>query len=690
MLINNNSKPTSIADFLSRKNVTFKIPEFQRPYAWDTDNVNTLIEDLEYTVSNNTKHYFGSVVYSDSDTENEFTIIDGQQRVTTVILLITALFHILKDENIKTRFLTANYTNKIKLRTVTTDNSYLIAILNNKQEELGAKFRKHKLWNTYALFRDYLKNKENLVKYLDGLYRFEIVDVHLQRDDDSPNKVFESINSTGRPLSAGDKIRNFSLMLDNEGARNKVYRDYWVNIENLLSESKDDLITKFFRFYLIFNNDNFENINDTVIYRNYKQFAIENGYLCANELKYYDNYYNNVINKIYLFKFIILGDDCKNKFKPLAEINSNFLLIPTEPPKWYLAHVIDYLKDDWESIKDVYKIIESYIIRRVLADLPQKSYNTFFAKLHKKIVEILPRDCNSKKYIDCLTNYLASIKNEQRCPNEQEVTKRIETTDMYNNGKYGRYILSRLESLSQQSVFSFNELFNWSQKSLQIEHIMPQTTDYKSWEINKSLHTQFVNTIPNLSLTMHNQELSNLDFMSKRTIAGFGYDSDVFTLNKFFRNNNIVSWNEEAIKMRSAWLANSINKTWKPIEQNGNPINIEEDVIEAMPSDHIIIKVKNYSNDMTLGQILDSIRFDIQIKNIGREIIKNCSVVIAEAVIESTATIVAIFDVDNWEESISGEWSFTGHPAGKIKEAKYLNKILPSRKQGEKQDARQL
>jgi hypothetical protein len=219
---------------------------------------------------------------------------------------------------------------------------------------------------------------------------------------------------------------------------------------------------------------------------------------------------------------------------------------------------------------------------------------------------------------------------------------------------------------------------------------MPQTPDYKSWEISKSLHTQFVNTLPNLSLTMHNQELSNLDFISKRTIPGFGYDSDAFSLNKYFRDNNIDSWNENAIKLRSAWLADSINKTWKPIEQNGIPINVEEDFIESMPSDYIIIKVKNYSNDMTKSQILDSIRFDNQINNIPREIIRKCSVVIAETVIDNTARIVAIFNVDDWEEGISGEWSFSGHPAGKIIEEKYLNKILPSRRQGERQDARQI
>lgn len=691
MLINNDSKPTSIADFLSRKDVTFKIPEFQRPYAWETDNVNTLIEDLEYTVSNNTKHYFGSVVYSDSDTVNEFTIIDGQQRVTTVILLITAIFHILKDENIKTRFLTVNDINRIKLKTVTTDDGYLTAILRNEQEELGAEFRKHKLWNTYALFRDYFKNKANIIEYLNGLYRFEIVDVHLERDDDSPNKVFESINSTGRPLSAGDKIRNFSLMLDKEVARNKVYKDYWKSIENHLPDN--DLITRFFRFYLIFKNNNFVNINDMVIYRDYKQFAIEKGYLCDKELKYYDDYYNDVINKLFLFKFVILGIDSENKFRPLVETNNNFLFMETVPPKWYLAHVIDCLKDDWSSIKEVYKIIESYIIRRVLSDLPQKSYNTFFAKLHKNIVEKLSKDYNPKEYIDCLTNYLASIKNEQRCPDEQEVISRIDLTNMYKNGKYGKYILSKLESLSltsQKSVFSFSELFKYPSKLLQIEHIMPEKIDHKSFEISKSLHTQFLNTLPNLSLTMHNQELSNLDFMSKRTVAVFGYDSDKFSLNKFFFDNNIISWNEESIRMRSTWLANSINETWKPIVQNSIPINVEKDIIESIPSDYIIIKVKNYSDHMTKVQILDAIRFDNQINNIERDIIRNCSVVIAETVIDYTATIVAIFDVDNWEESTSGKWSFTGHPAGKIKEAKYIYKILPPRKQGEKQDARQI
>jgi hypothetical protein len=329
----------------------------------------------------------------------------------------------------------------------------------------------------------------------------------------------------------------------------------------------------------------------------------------------------------------------------------------------------------------------------VLADLPQKSYNTFFSKLHKNIIKILPKNSNPKEYIDYLTNYLASIKNEQRCPDVQEIKLRILTTDMYKNGKYGKYILSMLESCSlatQKSMFSFTELHNFPPKILQIEHIMPQTPDFKSWEINKSLHAQYLHTLPNLSLTMHNQELSNLDFMSKRTIVVFGYDSDKFSLNKYFRDNNINSWNEESIKMRSEWLSNFIDKIWKPMEQNGTRINVEEDVIEHLPSDHIIIKVKNYHDEITIPQILDDIWFDLLINNIERNIIKYCSVVLAETVIDYAATIVGVFDVDNWEESPSGKWSFTGHPAGKITEAKYLNKILPSRKQGESQDARQI
>jgi len=691
MLINNDSKPTNIADFLSRDNITFKIPEFQRPYAWDTDNVNTLIEDLEYTVKNQTKHYFGSVVYSDSDIKNEYTIIDGQQRVTTIILFITALYHILKDDKIKTTFLETNDSNKIKLRTVTTDNRVLNTILSNEQDDLDAKYRNHKLWNTYAIFRDFLKNKSNLIDYLKALYRFEIVDVHLERDDDSPNKVFESINSTGRSLNAGDKIRNFSLMLDSEAARNKVYKDYWISIEKALLDKKEDLITKFFRFYLIFNNNNFENINDNVIYRKYKQFAIERGYLNNQELNYYDNYYKYIKNKLFLFKFVILGDDSQNKFKQLQTINKNFLLIPTEPPRWYLAHVIDYFKNDFESIKKVYEIIESYIVRRVIADLPQKSYNTFFAKLHKNIIKTMPNNSlnNTNNYINYLNNYLFSIKNEQRCPDTQEIQSKILTTDMYNNGIYGRFILSKIESKLKRTRYSFSALFDFPKKLLQIEHIMPQTPDYKSWEISKDLHTQFLNTLPNLTLTMHNTELSNLDFMSKRTVV-FGYDNDEFALNKYFSDNNITSWNKDAITSRSIWLSNEIDKIWKPLIQSENIVKVEEDIIETLPSDYIVIKVRDYKDDMTEGQILDDIRFNLLIKKIDKNIIKNCSTVIAETVIDFTATIVGIFDVDQWEEDIFGKWSFTGHAAGKIKADKYLNKILPSRKPGEKQDARQI
>ncbi|GHT18256.1 hypothetical protein FACS189429_4440 [Bacteroidia bacterium] len=225
----------TLHEFIFRTDGYFQIPDFQRPYTWEGYQIDTFLSDLEKVVNKQNTHYFGTVVLVKEGDHS--VIIDGQQRLTTSLLLITAIYHILQNnpekstnytyDRIKEQYLVNTYSsnaanrNRITLRTVTTDNNVLEKIFNGSA--LDSNDRANKLFKAYTRFLTFLSTKDNVDIYIDSLKKFEIVEIVLDKNDDNPQLVFENINSTGEPLSAGDKIRNWALMLNNEDARNLVY-----------------------------------------------------------------------------------------------------------------------------------------------------------------------------------------------------------------------------------------------------------------------------------------------------------------------------------------------------------------------------------------------------------------------------------------------------------------------------------
>lgn len=259
---------TTIKKYLYQPGAVFDIPEFQRPYTWKTVNAQEYLKDLEESVSTGKGHYFGTVVQvEDEDGDDAYSIIDGQQRVTTSLLLIFSIYHLVKknpsllgDGETTSDDILDNYlinknrkNNRIKLRTVTTDNEILQHIFdsNGNASDLSEKDKLSNLYNVYSVFKEYFSKKDDLSKYINGLRFFKIVCITLEQGDDNPQRVFESINSTGEPLSDGDKIRNFSLMLNSKESRNHVYEEYWKPLERTLTDVNRDNITDFFRYYLI-------------------------------------------------------------------------------------------------------------------------------------------------------------------------------------------------------------------------------------------------------------------------------------------------------------------------------------------------------------------------------------------------------------------------------------------------------
>ena len=317
---------SNMKEFLYTPGMFFEIPEFQRPYSWQTSNVEEFLSDLEECIAKGKNHYFGTVVQvKDTGKAYSRAIIDGQQRVTTSLLMISAIYHLAKKnpsliedpettvEKIEYQYLINKDmdNNRVKLRTVTTDNEVLQHIFDAKGEASQLeKDHQNNVYIVYSKFREYFAGKTGLDKYINGLEQFEIAVLTLVANDDNPQRVFESINSTGKPLEAGDKIRNFALMLNGDELRNHVYNEYWRPIERTLYNTDKDPITDFFRYYLISKKQS--NIKLPEVYPEFKkQFGRHVGDEQEKELV--DKFYSDIKRSLKFYELLKLVDTSTNK-----------------------------------------------------------------------------------------------------------------------------------------------------------------------------------------------------------------------------------------------------------------------------------------------------------------------------------------------------------------------------------------
>lgn len=567
----------TIHEFVFRTDGYFKIPDFQRPYTWDTYQTDMFLDDLEKTSISQNSHYFGTIVLIK---ENDHSvIIDGQQRLTTTLLFLTACYHLLiKDpekssiytaDTLKDLFLVNTYSsnlhdkNRITLRTVTTDNQVLDKIFNG--ENLSLTEKANKLFKTYSRFYTYLSLKDNIDYLIESLKKFEIVEIKLDNTDDNPQLIFENINSTGEPLSAGDKIRNWALMLNNKNSREIVYNDYWRIIENKLTRvEKDkqvDYISDFFKTYLMCKNSVF--ISDANTYRLFKEMLEKN--VNVNDLDSIKVFYNDVIKflKPYLFiKFLEYDNNLdifRDKIFALkflqTEIINTFLI----------TLLVDYTDNKLtkDEVNNSLELIETFLIRRILFGIKNEGLNVRFPDLHN-IIRSKQRENSAKTYDDCLACWMIEGKGRTiYLPTDTDISNTLKTLNFYSNKTYQQqFILAKLCDVSKES----NLLNSISEKklNLSIEHIMPQTLTPKwqkelgdDWE---SIHNRWLHTLSNLTLTAYNSKYSNLPFNDKKVIEN-GFNSSPLLINKYIATFNI--WNEDSLEKRSDWLLENIKSIWK-------------------------------------------------------------------------------------------------------------------------------
>lgn len=587
------SAQTTIQKILNASETYYEIPNFQRPYSWQTSNANSFLSDLEDSVAKRKNHYFGTVVLVE-DTESSYSvaIIDGQQRVTTSLLMVTAIYHLVKKDTsliennettpdlIRDRYLfNANIDkNKVKLRTVTTDNQILQRIFDVDGEEsrLETRERLSNLYQVYSTFRKYFANRKGLDKYIEGLRLFEVISITLNSNDDNPQRVFESINSTGKPLTDGDKIRNYALMLSKDSLRNHVYKEYWSLIEESLVDANKDYISDFFRSYIISKKQAIVRL-DAVYPEFKKQFEKRVG--DSQDLDKIDEFYSEIVESLGFYKLLKINDTdhFEPEYKGIAEtiFKMRYLQIDLYIPfamNVLRHHANGELSDN--QLVDVFNLIEIYFSRRIVSGIATTSVDRFLASLHKDILNHI-KESPDADYVDVLKYILLSRIGQTRMPDDAEYENAIRTRDAYyQRNSFLIYVLTAVEGSSKEAIHTLHQISDGKLK-LTIEHVMPQTLTSKEWQTMLGsdydrIHREYLHTLTNLTLTGYNSEYSNRPYADKMTleikdkktgeVQKVGFADSKLPINQWIAKQD--TWNEEVLKERQDWWVSKLNMTW--------------------------------------------------------------------------------------------------------------------------------
>nr|MBL0709034.1 DUF262 domain-containing protein [Sulfurimonas sp.] len=466
----------------------------------------------------------------------EYIIIDGQQRITTTMLFLKALYDLSQDkwekEEILEHFLINKIrgSHKLKLKPIKNDNEIFEKLLNNKEID---KVQNSRIVINYTFFKNHIENSDiSISKYFQAFRRIWIVYIELDRQKDDPQLIFESINSTGLSLSQADLIRNFILMDKEYKEQNYLFEEYWSKIEKLLTSTK---ISSFIRDYLTMKESKIS--KESEVYMNFKKYSLTLNMAIENLLKdllYYADIYSKLL---YLH----------HENKEINEILKEFKDLKVTVAFPYLLNLFSDLNQhiiDETVLIECLKLIRDYIFRRLVCEYNTNALNKVFQSLHKDLISI-------ENYKDNYYEYLASVLIEKKgtalFPKDEEFKQYFTTKDIYKF-KNKNYLLYSLESFENKELVPFADLT--------IEHIMPQKLTTK-WEIelgNKSneVYERYLHNIGNLTLSGYNSNLSNKSFNDKKEII----KTSGVKLNKYFQS--VDCWTKEEIEKRALFLYEKI------------------------------------------------------------------------------------------------------------------------------------
>lgn len=567
------AEPEKIIDTMFDNKRQYQIPVYQRNYDWKKDNCLELFNDVIAAYDKQRTHFLGTVVQVQQDEEGglkHYVIVDGQQRMTSIYLLLKALYDNC-DENDKEelRGLLFNDSashdfdkqdkNKLKLKPIKTDNEQFIMLMSDHQEKMD---RSSNIWINYDYFctlvKEKLSQEYKIKNILNGLKRLEIVMISLKEPNDDPQVIFERINSTGEDLKLADLIRNYLLMTDKN--MDTLFDEYWLPIETELGKVE---INKYFLTFIIFKLGEVKESNAYQLFKKWADGSLLTHEDIMKELKYYCKFYA---------AFVGLSNDYSKEINNYLEAFRSLNQSTIYP---FLFNIFDDYEQqiiDEEILLQVLQFYLNYTIRRAVVGVPTNSLRGLYKTLYKRIF----KDHSDKEnYLDTLFNFMATdlAYTKDATPSDNTFKEKLMTENLYKNRSLCKYLLSILEN----GVNVIKEIVHIDSDTT-IEHIMPQNKENEDWrkEIGENFELVFdryLHTLGNLSLTGYNSELSDKSFKDKVEM--------IKEKSKFvFLNQDVIdkkTWNEAAIVARAERLSSKLLQELKLPEVFGKKIQINKD-----------------------------------------------------------------------------------------------------------------
>jgi len=552
-----------LLDFL-KKSPQFVIPIYQRTYSWTEKECRQLWEDVVRCGGNDkiAVHFVGSIVYIESGLSQvthqaPLLVIDGQQRLSTVTLMLAALADAVADgepfegfsqRKIRNYFLLnpeESGDRHFKLLLSQTDKATLTAIVGQNE---APKEHSLRVTENHALFKQWIdESKIDLATLCKGLAKLVVVDIALNREQDNPQLIFESMNSTGKELSQADLIRNFILMGLEPKLQTRLYEQFWRPMEvDFGQEAYGTHFDGFMRHYLTVKTGEIPNIN--AVYDAFKAHARTSRDSEVGENAHIEALVRDIRDYARHFCAMALGTetepDLKRAFHDLRELKVDvaypFLL------ELYHDYVMGHLSKD-DFVRSV-RLVEAYVFRRAICSIPTNSMNKTFATFTKAL--------KKDRYLESIEAAFLLMPSYRRFPKDEEFHRDLQTRDLYNF-RSRSYWLRRFENHGRKEHVPVDEYT--------IEHILPQNEQLSpAWRSAlgpewQRIQQTWLHTLGNLTLTGYNSEYSDRPFAEKRDMEK-GFKQSPLKLNDGL--GQLDHWNEEAIKTRAGKLAGLATQVW--------------------------------------------------------------------------------------------------------------------------------
>lgn len=557
-----------LIEYMEGSKKRFIIPVYQRNYDWKIENCKQLYDDLIQVIKNNSKtHFFGSIVsvYEPSGRNTEFLIIDGQQRLTTMSLLFLALYNLLEekiiiseDESLKDQiyedFLVDKYQpqeKRMKLKPIKNDQKAFSKLFNSKDDYI----KDSNLTINYSYFYERIQKQEITIDELfDAICHLEIINITLNNED-NPQLIFESLNSTGLDLSEGDKIRNYILMGLPKQKQDEYYEKYWNCIEKC---TKYD-VSSFIRDYL--------SVKQLVIPSQKKVYINFKKYVEDSSLKIIE-ILEDLLSYAKRYNILLCGKTSSKELNSCINRLNRLETTVTRPFFLEVLRLYDENQINLNEVAEAFSITESYLFRRTICDLPTNALNKIFLLLNR---EIMRYDGTDSNYIEKLKFALLSKKDRARFPNDDDFSLMFTEKPIYQmNSKNKIYILERLENfgtLEDKDIYR-----HYDEGEYSIEHIMPQHLT-PAWikELGDSyeeIHDTWLHRIANLTLTAYNSKYSNSTFVEKKTMKN-GFEDSGIRLNTYVSKKD--KWTLAELRDRNDYLLKRALDIWAFPSTNYKP-----------------------------------------------------------------------------------------------------------------------